>query len=93
MQPLLNASKAWQTIPGGSLKKQESSKNKLSLVSTSLVRWNNFIVKFQNLKQIYMKNYFPANIRLDQDAFRRRLQKTSSRRPDQDEYVHHSLTS
>ena len=34
MQPLLNASKAWQTIPaGGSLKKREPSKNKLSLVT------------------------------------------------------------
>ena len=26
MQPLLNASKAWQTIPAGSLKKREPSK-------------------------------------------------------------------
>ena len=26
MQPLLNASKAWQTIPAGSLKKRELSK-------------------------------------------------------------------
>ena len=37
MQPLLNASKAWQTIPDGSLKKWEPSKkhtkNKLSLVT------------------------------------------------------------
>ena len=64
MQPLLNASKVWQTIPTGSLKDRESSKkytkNKLSLVTEAdkpkasyLVkprRWNNFIVKFQNLK-------------------------------------------
>ena len=63
MQPLLNASKEWQTIPAGSLKKREPSikqtKNKLSLVTevdepntSSLVkprRWNNFIEKFQNL--------------------------------------------
>ena len=27
MQPLLNISKVWQTIPAGSLKKQEPSKN------------------------------------------------------------------
>ena len=64
MQSLLNASKAWQNIPDGSLKKRELSikhtKNKLSLIteveepkSSSLLkprRWNNFIVKFQNLK-------------------------------------------
>ena len=35
----------------------------------------------------------PANIRLDEDVFRLCLQKTSSRRLDQDEYVHLSLTS
>ena len=54
----------WQTIPARSLKKWEPSKkhpkNKLSLVTeleepktSSIVkprRWNNFIVKFQNLK-------------------------------------------
>ena len=65
MQSLLNASKAWQNIPNGSLKKRKLSikhtKNKLSLVteveepkSSSLLkprRWNNFIVKFQNLKR------------------------------------------
>ena len=64
MQPLLNASKVWQTIPAGSLKKREPSikhtKNKLSLVTevdepktSALVkprRLNNFIVKFQNLQ-------------------------------------------
>ena len=61
MQPLLYTSKAWQAIrAGGSLKKREPSKNKLSLVTevkepktSSLVkprRWNNFIVKFQYLK-------------------------------------------
>ena len=37
MQPLLNATKAWQTIPAGSLKKWEPSrkhtKNKLILVT------------------------------------------------------------
>ena len=37
MQPLLNASKVWKTIPAGSLKKRELSikhtKNKLSLVT------------------------------------------------------------
>ena len=35
MQPLLNASKAWQTIPAGSLKKREPSKKdtKTSLVT------------------------------------------------------------
>ena len=33
------------------------------------------------------------NIRLDEDVFRLRLQKTSSRRLDQDEYVRLSLTS
>ena len=37
--------------------------------------------------------YFPANIRLNEDVFRLRLQKTSSRRLDQDEYVHLSLMS
>ena len=37
--------------------------------------------------------YFPANIRLNEDVFRLRLQKTSSRRLDQDEYVRLSLTS
>ena len=35
----------------------------------------------------------PANIRLDEDVFRLRLRKTSSRRLDQDEYVRLSLTS
>ena len=35
----------------------------------------------------------PANIRLDEDVFRLCLQKTSSRRLDQDEYVRLSLTS
>ena len=35
----------------------------------------------------------PANIRLDEDVFRLRLQKTSSRRLHQDEYVRLSLTS
>ena len=35
----------------------------------------------------------PANIRLDEDVFRLRLQKTSWRRLDQDEYVRLSLTS
>ena len=69
MQPLLNTLKAWQTFPAGSLKKREPSKkhtkNKLSLVPevdepkiSPLVkpkRWNNFIVKFQDLKQINMK--------------------------------------
>ena len=64
MQPLLDASKAWQTIPTDSLKKRENikkyRKQKLSLVTevdepktNSLIkprRWNNLIVKFQNLK-------------------------------------------
>ena len=64
MQPLLNASKALQAVPTGFLKKVrailKTHKNKLSLVTeadepktSSLVkprRWNNFIVKFQNLK-------------------------------------------
>ena len=63
MQPLLNISKLWQTIPAGSLKSEtiyKTYKNKLSLVkevdepkTSSLVkpkRWNNFPVKFQNLK-------------------------------------------
>ena len=63
MQSLLNTSKAWQTIPW-SLKKREPTKNhkknKLKLgtevddpKTSSLVKprmWNNFIVKFQNLK-------------------------------------------
>ena len=61
MQPLLNVSKAWQTIPAGSLKRWKPSKrhtnNKLSLVTevedpntssiVKLRRWNNLIVKFQ----------------------------------------------
>ena len=36
-----------------------------------------------------VRNYCnnPANIRLDEDVFRLRLQKTSSRRLDQDEYI------
>ena len=62
MQPLLNASKAWQTFPADSLKKRQPSKKdtKTSLVTevdkpkaSPLVkprRLNNFIVKFQNLK-------------------------------------------
>ena len=64
MQPLLNASKVWETNPSGALKKREPSikhtKNELSIVTevdepktSSFVkprRWNNFIVKFQNLK-------------------------------------------
>ena len=64
MQPLLNASKAWQTTPAGSLKKRELSmqhkNNKLRLATevdepktSSLVkprRSNNFIEKFRNLK-------------------------------------------
>ena len=62
MQPLLNASKAWQTIPAGSFKKRKPSKkhpkNQLNLVTeadepkpSSMVkpsRWNNLIAKFQN---------------------------------------------
>ena len=61
MQPLLNASKAWQTIPTVSLRKREPSKkhpkNKLCLVAEvgepktnsamKPKRWNNFIVKVQ----------------------------------------------
>ena len=64
MQPLLDASKAWQTIHADSLKKRQNikkyRKKKLSLVTevdepktNSLVkprRWNNIIVKFQKLK-------------------------------------------
>ena len=38
-------------------------------------------------------NKYPANIRLDEDVFRLRLQKASSRRIDQDENVCLSLTS
>ena len=37
--------------------------------------------------------YVPANNRLHEDVFRLRLQKTSSRRLDQDEYVRLILTS
>ena len=61
MQPLLNASKVWQTILWF-LKKREPTKKHLSLgtdvdepKTSSFVNprmWNNFIVKFQNLKQI-----------------------------------------
>ena len=35
----------------------------------------------------YKSALFPVNIFLDKDAFRLRLQKTSSRRLDQDEYI------
>ena len=35
-----------------------------------------------------IERYFPANIRLYEDGFRLRLQKTSSRRLDQDQYIH-----
>ena len=60
MQPLLNASKAWQTVSADSLKARtikKTSKNKSNLVTgepkTSSVlkprRWNNFMVKFQIL--------------------------------------------
>ena len=35
----------------------------------------------------------PANIRLDEDVFRLRLQKTSSRRLDQDQYIRLGHTS
>ena len=42
---------------------------------------------------IYLLRPIPPNIRLDEDVFRLRLQKTSSRRLDQDEYVCLSLTS
>ena len=66
MQPLPNASKVWETIPWF-LKKREPTKktykNKLSLgtevdepKTNSLVKprmWNNFVVKFQNLKTYY----------------------------------------
>ena len=37
--------------------------------------------------------FFPGNIRLNEDVFSLRLQKTSWRRLDQDEYVRLSLTS
>ena len=37
--------------------------------------------------------YFPANIRLNEDVFRLRLQKTSSRRLDQDQYIRLGHTS
>ena len=38
-------------------------------------------------------NCIPANIRLDEDVFRLRLQKTSSGRLDQDEYIYLTYTS
>ena len=38
-------------------------------------------------------SYLPANMRLDEDVFRLRLQKTSSRRDDQDEYIRLTHTS
>ena len=37
--------------------------------------------------------FLPANIRLDEDVFRLRLQKMSSRRLDQDEYIRLSHSS
>ena len=37
--------------------------------------------------------FLPANIRLDEDVFRLRLQKTSSRRLDQDQYIRLGHTS
>ena len=42
---------------------------------------------------IYLLRPIPPNIRLDEDVFRLRLQKTSSRRLDQDEYLRISNTS
>ena len=78
MQSLLSASKAWQTIPAGSLKKREQSikhtKNKLSLLTeiddpeiSSLVKTrkqNNFKVKFQNLAIKIYKSYKNFSIML-----------------------------
>ena len=48
MLPLLNASKAYQAIPTGSLKKRQPSKKHTKTVKSR--RWNNFIVKLQNWK-------------------------------------------
>ena len=39
MQPLLNASKAWQTIPVDSLKKREPSKNIQKQIKSSNRSW------------------------------------------------------
>ena len=47
----------------------------------------------QKISSRRKKISIPANIRLDQDVFRLRLRKTSSRRLDQNEYVRLSLTS
>ena len=46
---------------------------------------SDFKCAWENMK--YKSALFPANIFLDKDAFRLRLQKTSSRRLDQDEYI------
>ena len=103
MQRLLNVSNAIQTIPAGFLKKWEPitkyPKNKLSLVTevdepkTSFVvwprRWNNFIVKFQNLKEIVIirVNYKQINVKneqlkteqlLNQTFFQKNLKQKSS---------------
>ena len=39
MQPLLNASKAWQTIPPDSLKKREPSKKHTKQIKSSNRSW------------------------------------------------------
>ena len=39
MQPLLNASKAWQTIPADSLKKWEPSKKHAKQINSSNRSW------------------------------------------------------
>ena len=49
--------------------------------------------QFQKGVTCTFSSFYPVNIRLDEDVFPLRLQKTSPRRLDQDEYIRLGLTS
>ena len=60
--------------------------NKRKIADKSTIHYNSAVSK-QYWENFKITDHNPANIRLDEDVFRLRLQKTSSRRFHQDEYI------